>query len=228
MNDPIVVNFALANIPTAHVLHRGRAVAKMAKDPSDGTSKALRRFTNSLKSLADDAVEITASLEGYAGQWDILDDAHFEHSLQMCNEIDHGHFALACRTFTRARRSDEHGHVKVLRTDAHPEGFGDDEATLANRMVERVIALCLHLHRKGATFAIANPEDSFIWLLPKMQKLFKLGGPDVVLLHQCAYGAASRKPTCLVTTSEWMKSVCSLCDDVRHHLHARGGLVGKA
>ena len=32
----------------------------------------------------------------------------------------------------------------------------------------------------------------------------------------------------LVTTSEWMKSVCSLCDDVRHHLHARGGLVGKA
>ena len=42
MNDPIVVNFALANIPTAHVLHRGRAVAKMAKDPSDGTSKALR------------------------------------------------------------------------------------------------------------------------------------------------------------------------------------------
>ncbi|CAE7281168.1 Kcnh1, partial [Symbiodinium necroappetens] len=188
----------------------------------------LSGFTNSLKSLADDAVEITASLDGYAGQWDILDDAHFEHSLQVCNEFDHGHFGPACRTFTRARRSDEHGHVKLLRTDAHPEGFGDDEATLANRMVERVIALCLQLHQRGATFAIENPEDSLKWLLPKMQKLFKLEGSDVVLLHQCAYGAASRKPTCLVTTSEWMKSVCSLCDDVRHHLHARGGLVGKA
>ena len=42
MNDPTVANFASANIPTAHVLHRGRVVAKMARDPSDGTSKALR------------------------------------------------------------------------------------------------------------------------------------------------------------------------------------------
>ena len=36
-------------------------------------------FTNSLKSLADDAVEITTSLDGYAGQWDILDGMGLAH-----------------------------------------------------------------------------------------------------------------------------------------------------
>ncbi len=47
-------------------------------------------------------------------------------------------FCSSVQNFTEARRSDRHGVVKVLRSYARPEGFGDAEVDEANLIVERV------------------------------------------------------------------------------------------
>ena len=49
---------------------------------------------------------------------------------------------------------------------------------------------------------------------------------ELVMSHQCAYGASTMKPTCILTTAAWMKKVCSLCFEVRYHVHSSGGLLG--
>ena len=87
-------------------------------------------FSHALESLAGQQVTVAAALDGYGGSWVILNEEHVKHAEEICGDIHHGQFAPACRTFTPARRSDEHGHVKQLRSDAHacPLGWGDREA----------------------------------------------------------------------------------------------------
>ena len=184
-------------------------------------------FSSALDVLAEQLVTVAAALDGYGGEWDILKEDDFKRAQNLCGEVDHGHFAPACCTLMRARSSDEPGTMQALRTDTYPEGWGHPEVMKTNDIVERVVSLCLYLHRRGSTFAVENPADSFIWLLPKMQKLLKLAESELVLLHQCAYGASTMQPTCVLTTAAWMKRVCALCAEVRGHIHAKSGLMGK-
>ena len=158
-------------------------------------------------------INVSATLDGYRGAWNILDDEHFESGKQVCREVDHGHMAPPCRTLTMARRSDEHGVAKMLRSNDYPEGWGDLEAVEANLVIARMVVLVLILHNQGATFAIENPWMSYLWQLPIMLKVFRLSNVELVLLHQCCYGAP------------WVKLVRSLCHEVRPHLHT--SLVGK-
>lgn len=95
-------------------------------------------------------------LDGFDG-WNILEDEGFDRALKICDEADHGHFAPPCRTYSRARRSDEHGSVKNLRNDQHPEGWGDPEAEEANKIISRMVQLILRLLTRNRTFAIENP-----------------------------------------------------------------------
>ena len=183
-------------------------------------------LSSSMKFIGGDWIEVSATLDGFAGAWNILDDAHFEESKKICESVDHAHMAPPCRTLTKSRRSDEHGTVKVLRSEQHPEGWGDSEAVEANLVISRMVILCLLLHRSGATFAIENPWDSFLWQLRCMVKVMQIKSCELILLHQCAYGAASQKATGILTTAAWVKAVCSLCFEVRFHRHVP--LVGKA
>ena len=178
-------------------------------------------FSEGVKFLAGSRVRVAATLDGYAGEWNILDDSHYQKASDMCSsELDHGHFAPPCRTLTMARRSDEHGDVPVLRSEERPEGWGDEDTSQANEMVARMVRLCLLLHMRGATFSVENPWRSFIWLLRVMTKLMKIPKAELVCLHQCAYGASSRKETGILTTSPWMRLVRRLCHETRPHLHA--------
>jgi len=174
-----------------------------------------------------DGVQVLAVLDGYDGEWNIHDDDHFSKAIKLCEVADLAHFAPMCRTFTMARREDEFGKVRELRSMQYPEGWGDPEADEHNAMVVRMVALCLVMERRRQTWAIENPWESYIWLLAVMQKLIKAKGADLVLLHQCAYGAPTMKPTGLLTTSRWMKEVRLLCDQVRSHHHLKNGLVGR-
>ena len=79
-----------------------------------------------------------------------MDDAHFEESKNICESVDHAHMAPPCRTLTKSCRSDEHGTVKVLRSEEYPDGWGDNEAVEANLVISRMVILCLLLHRSGA------------------------------------------------------------------------------
>ncbi len=57
---------------------------------------------------------------------DLLDDDEFMRIVRLTEEkeVDWVHMAPVCRTMSRARRSDKHGRVRILRTDDKPEGFG--------------------------------------------------------------------------------------------------------
>ena len=176
--------------------------------------------------IEGDWIEVSATLDGFAGAWNILDDSHFEESTGVCEPVDHAHLAPPCRTLAKSRRTDEHGSVKVLRSEKHPEEGVDGEAVEANLIISRMVILCLLLHKSGATFSVENPWDSFLWQLRCMVKVMQIKTCELVLLHPCAYGAASQKVTGILTTACWMKSVCSLCFEVRPHRHVP--LVGKA
>ena len=185
-------------------------------------------LSNAMSEIDPDRVTVAATLDGYAGQWDILNDEHYQVATDLVENIDHGHFAPPCRTLTSARRSDEYGTAKILRSEDRPEGWGDKEAVLANAVVARMVILCLKLAKRGSTFAIENPWLSYIWLLSVMQKLYDLPNIDLLLIHQCAYGAVTTKPTGILTTASWMKLVKGLCHETREHYHAPGGLTGFA
>ena len=184
-------------------------------------------FSATMKYLAGDLVTVSATLDDYDG-WDILNDADFEVGLQVCEEVDHAHFAPPCRTLSRSRRTDQHGAVKVLRSDNNPEGWGDPQSEEGNKIVSRMVMMILRLLSRRRTFSVENPWSSFIWLLKVMQKIMKPAGVSLILLHQCCYGAVTPKPTGVLSNACWMKVVCGLCWEQYRHYHLRGGLSGKA
>eukprot|EP00434_Breviolum_minutum_P045823 symbB.v1.2.041168.t2/scaffold7891.1/size8838/1 len=92
-------------------------------------------LSNAMSEIDPDRVTVAATLDGYAGQWDILNDDHYQVATDLVESIDHGHFAPPCRTLTSARRSDEYGTAKTLRSEDRPEGWGDKEAVLANAVI---------------------------------------------------------------------------------------------
>lgn len=143
-----------------------------------------------------------------------LDDSHFEESKVVCKSMDHAHRAPACRTLTKSGRSDEHGSVKVLRSEKYLEG----DVMILDWL------LCVFCFKNPCS--IENSWGSFLWQLRCVVKVMQIKTCELVLLHPCAYGAASQKASGILTTAGWMKSVCSLCVEVRSHRHVP--LVGKA
>lgn len=128
------------------------------------------------------------------------------------------HMAPPCRTFTKARRKDRHGHVKQLRSERKPEGFGCEQTKEANLLADRSAAVGERQLDRGKFFSIENPEGSFIWELPSFKRLAAKRGVVAVLLHQCAYGGPYHKPTILLTKCPWLK-VGRLCKDAPAHSH---------
>ncbi len=134
--------------------------------------------------------------------------------LQVCDEIDRAQFTPLCKTFTRPRRTDEHGSVPTLRSDKSPEGWGGAQT---ERIVSRTAILILELLTRKRTFSVENPWTSFLWLLEVTQKSIKKVDVSLVQLHQCCYGAATPKPTGILTNASWMKTVCRLCWEQHKH-----------
>ena len=79
--------------------------------------------------------------------------------------------------------------------------------------------------KNGGGFSVENPWDSFLWELPMMERHMRKY--SMVRLDQCAYGAETKKPTGILTSSEWMKQVSLECHMVDKHDHLEGGLSGK-
>eukprot|EP00435_Cladocopium_sp_Y103_P074226 s203_g47.t1 len=159
--------------------------------------------------------------------WDILDDAGFEAACKAVEEADHVHIAFPCRSFTRARRTDQHGSVPVVRSEACPQGWGHPISEEGNKILDRCIVLAKLCIEKNKTFSFENPEPSFAWLMPKMVQLISRQHVLEIGLDQCPYGAISVKATKIVTNSDWMGRVSRRCQDVRPHYHHPGGLQGK-
>ena len=76
-------------------------------------------FTITVEAICRDRVHVATAFHEYDG-WDVLTDAGFELGLKVCQQLDHGHFAPP---LTEARRSDEFGLLRELRSVAAP-GLG--------------------------------------------------------------------------------------------------------
>ena len=133
--------------------------------------------------------------------------------------------APPCRTLTKARRSDEFGVARILRSDAYPEGWGDPEAEEANKIVDRMVQMILRLVARKRTFSVENPWLSFIWQLKVMLRLFRLPEVELVLLHQCPYGALTPKATGILTNASWMKRVCAF--ELHYQLNGHGLVISE-
>ena len=165
-------------------------------------------------------------LEEYYG-WDVLSESGFDQAKAAVLEASHVHIAFPCHSFTRARRSDQHGAVEQVRSDKHPEGWGHPVAEKGNAILVKAVALAWIALDNGATVSLENPWSSFAWELKLMKRLMKKLGRQPLELHQCAYGAETQKPTGILTNAPWMEGVVKHCTDVREHYHRPGGLTGK-
>eukprot|EP00435_Cladocopium_sp_Y103_P016613 s3999_g4.t1 len=153
---------------------------------------------------------------------DIASDEGFLAVLEA--KADWKHMALPCRTFTKARRQDAHGRTKRLRTEGHPEGYGDPEAEEANLLADRCAAIGEEQDEREDFFSIENPLDSFIWDLKSMKRLARRKGVQLTPLDQCAYGGPHQKATGILHNTAWLAQGLR-CGDVPPHQHSK--LAGK-
>ena len=149
-----------------------------------------------------DLVEVMNHQDSWTTKWDILVDEDFEKARGWVREADHTHLAPPCKSFTKARRSDKFGTTKVVRSQAQPEGWGDPLTVEGNKIVERVSVLLDEAQSARNTTSLENPEDSFIWEQPTLERHMKRMGK--VGLDQCPYGAETKKPTGILTDASWM------------------------
>lgn len=161
----------------------------------------------------------------WSTEWDILNDEHFEAAKVWAENADHTHFAPPCKSMTRARRADKHGKVQVIRSDQQPEGWGHPKAIEGNRIAERLTILMDCALKNGGTFSVENPWDSYLWMLPVMERFTKKY--PLIYLDQCYYGSEYKKPTAILTAAEWIKQVCGTCQEAGEHRHPPEGLSGK-
>lgn len=182
-------------------------------------------FSGAVELAGGELVEVMNHQDSWTTSWDILVDEDFERARAWVREADHTHLAPPCKSFTKARRSDKFGATKVVRSQAQPEGWGDPLTVEGNKIVERAAVLLDEAQAARNTASLENPEDSFIWEQPTLERHMKR--MRKVGLDQCPYGAETKKPTGILTDAAWMADVCARCVDARPHEHMPGGLAGK-
>lgn len=161
-----------------------------------------------------------APLDIKQGQ-DLTDDDTFTaivHKIDNENE-DWVHMATPCQTFTRARRNDEHGSVRTLRSKDKPEGDPQDKlAVQGNLLAARSAAIAIRQWKRNKFFSIENPWTSYLWELKSISRVTALTGTKLVRMDQCAYGSPHKKPTGILTNAPWLFNL-RVCGDVVLHDH---------
>lgn len=171
-------------------------------------------LTQAIKDVGGRVVEPQDTMYGQ----DLGTDEGFIAALE--EPADWKHMAPPCRTFTKARRKDHHGHAKRLRTATHPEGRGDAETTEANLLADRCASIAEDQDEKGLFFSIENPLESFIWELKSMKRIAQRKGVMLTRLDQCAYGGPHHKPTGLLHNAPWLKKG-KRCSEAPAHKHTK-------
>lgn len=170
----------------------------------------LAGFSHYVKEICGSKVVTLTPLDALEG-WDILSGEGLALAEQEVMKADHVHLAWPCRSLSRARREDQHGSVKVVRSEEFPRGWGDPLSEEGNQFVDISISFAHKCIDRGKTFSMENPDDSYAWDFEAMVKLLKREGVEKITLHQCAYGARSKKPTAIVSSAKWMLQVSLLC-----------------
>ena len=117
-------------------------------------------FSHYVKEKCGDKVLVLTPLDALEG-WDILSGEGLALAEKEIMNADHVHIAWPCRSLSRARRSDHHGSVKVVRSEEFPRGWGDPISEEGNRFVDIAVAIAHKCMDLGITFSMENPEDSY-------------------------------------------------------------------
>ena len=132
------------------------------------------------------------------------------------------HAAPPCKTFSRARRSDEFGCVKKLRSAEHPEGLGPPHlrpwaVIEANKLTNLTARLCRAQLRAGGQFSVENPEDSLLWGMTQFARLAQLPSVRKIDGDQCVFGGPFVKATRWLTNAAWMNCLAKRCPGQPRH-----------
>ena len=73
------------------------------------------------------------------------------------------------------------------------------------------IEACLLALTLGVFFALENPIDSLIWLLPEMQALAGRDGVYTLEVDYCQFGTSWKKPTKILTSCRELLRVARRC-----------------
>ena len=117
-------------------------------------------LSTAVRELAGDLVEVLEPKDIY-DNWDIRTEEGFQAACTAVDEADWTHAAFPCKSFSRARRSDQYGTAVEVRSDSHPEGWGHPLAEEGNDILKRTIALGFRATERGKFFSMENPKDSY-------------------------------------------------------------------
>ena len=160
--------------------------------------------------------------------FDVIDEAQWSFIMQlvMLGAIFFVHCGTPCNTFSAARKDD--GGPPPLRSASFPLGLEDlswDNETLVwlgNLFAARSKEVCLGVSLMGGDFSIENPLFSLLWDVPFIMDLKQQARAFDVDFDQCAFGAPSRKPTRLLTSSQHFQRICKQCPGDHQHVQLKG------
>ena len=132
------------------------------------------------------------------------------------------HFGTPCNSFSAARKDD--GGPPPLRSEQFPEGLPELQghnlaiAQLGNWFTDRTAEAAAAVVRAGGDFSIENPLWSLLWQTRLIKKIMQEARTFEVDFDQCAFGAASQKPTRILMSNQRLQAGLShMCP--RNHVH---------
>ena len=156
--------------------------------------------------------------------FDVLDCDNWSFIMKLisCGAVLFIHFGTPCNSFSAARKDD--GGPPPLRSEQYPEGLPDLQghnlaiAQLGNWFTDRTVEAAVAVVRAGGDFSIENPLWSLLWQTQLIKKLVQEARTFAVDFDQCAFGAASQKPTRILMSNQKLQAGLSLLCP-RDHVH---------
>ena len=184
------------------------------------------RLTSSVRALGIPClppIDITVCSE-VPSAFDVLDCENWSFIMKLIasGAIKFIHFGAPCNSFSAARKED--GGPPPLRSEEHPEGLpgltGSNLAIamLGNFFTERTVEAAETVVRVGGDFSIENVLGSLLWQTVWIRRLMREARTFQVDFDQCAFGAASMKPTRILLSNQRLQNGLSRkCP--KNHVH---------
>ena len=142
------------------------------------------------------------------------------HWLVVTDSVLFCHAAPPCGTCSRARELP--GGPPPLRNEAYPWGFDDltpeqsARVEAANKIYRGLAAFVELLISLGIYFAIENPANSLLWLLPIWDKILKHA--FFVTFDACVYGGSRKTAKIFLPNVPTLKAMAQRCNGGHFHL----------
>ena len=165
--------------------------------------------------------------------FDVVDADRWTFFMQLIfmGAICFAHFGTPCNSYSAARKDD--GGPPPLRSTEWPDGLPSLSgelwmtAFMGNLFKERTCEACLALSMLGFDFSIENPLGSLIWETPAFKFLMLATRAFAVDFDQCAFGAASMKPTRVVGSHQLIQTALARSCPGKSSSHVHEVLKGK-